>query len=200
MNLKKLFQLAMSKQDEVWNHSIIKTRADLKIWLAYERHKYAAELSSGGIFCLAEKDFIWKYQKRLRKTEYYLNSGKRIKYLISRYLLVRLSIRLGLNIRLNSCGKGLYIVHIASVITNGDIGEDYAAFPNTLVGSDTTGAIPLIGDHVIAYTGATIAGKIHIASNVKISANSFVNQSIDEENVIVAGVPAKIVSRKRISP
>ena len=26
----------MSKQDEVWNHSIIKTRADLKIWLAYE--------------------------------------------------------------------------------------------------------------------------------------------------------------------
>ena len=38
----------MSKQDEVWNHSIIKTRADLKIWLDYERHKYAAELSPGG--------------------------------------------------------------------------------------------------------------------------------------------------------
>lgn len=120
-----------------------------------------------------------------------------MKYLISRYLLVRLSIRLGLNIRLNSCGKGLYIVHIASVITNGDIGEDYAAFPNTLVGSDTTGATPVIGNHVTAYAGATIAGRIHIASNVRISANSFVNQSIDEENVTVSGVPAMIVSRKR---
>ena len=48
VNLKKLFQLAMSKQDEAWNHSIIKTKADLKTWLDYERNQYAAELSPGG--------------------------------------------------------------------------------------------------------------------------------------------------------
>lgn len=105
-----------------------------------------------------------------------------------------MSAKLGLNIRLNSCGKGLHIVHLSSVITNGDIGENYIAFPNTLVGMKNC-KYPIIGNNVTACTGSVIVGDIVIANNIKIGANSFVDKSFEEENCIIAGVPAKMVKK-----
>lgn len=101
-----------------------------------------------------------------------------------------MSVRYGMNVRLNSCGRGLRIVHVSSVITNGDIGENYTAFPNTLVGQGTKGGNPIIGNNVTAYTGATIVGDIQIADSVKIGANAFVNKSFLTAGATVAGVPA----------
>jgi serine O-acetyltransferase len=43
--------------------------------------------------------------------------------------------------------------------------------------------------------GAKIFGKITIADNVAIGANSVVNKSVAEPNVTVAGVPARIINR-----
>ncbi len=197
MNLKRLFSVANAKKNEKWTHAIINSRSELKEWLMYEKKAYTNEMSffQGRIICLTEKDFIWKYQRRLRKTEYYLNCGKKIRYIFSRILLIRQAAKYGTNIRLNSCGKGLKIVHLASVITNGDIGENYTAFPNTLVGQ-TGGKTPVIGNNVEVYTGSTVTGGIEIADGVKIGANSFVNKDISEKNVIVGGVPARILKRK----
>lgn len=109
---------------------------------------------------------------------------------------MRLSARLGINVRINSYGKGLRIVHISSIITSGDIGENYTAFPNTLIGEGTSGGNPVIGNNVTAYTGATIVGNITIANNIKIGANSFVNKSFLEEGVTIGGIPAHFLRKK----
>lgn len=192
-----LFSSAMIKKSETWQHQIIKTKDDLKSWLESEKKHYFRELGPlYWLFCMTEKDFIWRYQKRLRKTEFYLNSNRMVRYLLSRIKLMRLSARLGINVRINSYGKGLRIVHISSIITSGDIGENYTAFPNTLIGEGTSGGNPVIGNNVTAYTGATIVGNITIANNIKIGANSFVNKSFLEEGVTIGGIPAHFLRKK----
>ena len=59
------------------------------------------------------------------------------------------------------------------------------------------GGYPEIGDNVIIYTGAKIIGNIKIGNNVIIGANSVVVSDI-QDNVTVAGVPAKIVKERKI--
>ena len=73
------------------------------------------------------------------KNDYETN--KIIRYIISRIILMRMSAKYGMQVRINSCGKGFRIVHISSVITSGDIGEYYTAFPNTLIGEGTRGRL-----------------------------------------------------------
>ncbi len=55
---------------------------------------------------------------------------------------------------------------------------------------------PVLGDNVIVFAGAVVAGKIRIGNNVIIGANSFVNKTIPD-NAIVAGIPAKVVGENR---
>ena len=196
--LQELLRQATEKQNEIWSHQIIRSREDLNDWLKTEKQKYSQKMS-GGIVCLTENDYIWRYQKRLRKTEYYSNTNKLLRYFFSRVRLIRLSAKLGMNVRLNSCGKGLRIVHISSVITSGDIGENYTAFPNTLVGQGTDGRNPVIGDNVSVFAGAIIVGGVTIANDVIVGANSFVNKSFLEEGVIIAGVPARIIKHRSTS-
>ena len=197
MKIRKTLSVAMSKSSEEWKHEIIRSKQDLKEWLACEKNNYSKDLSffEGRPICLTEKDFIWKYQVRLRKTEYYVNTNKIIRYIISRIILMRMSAKYGMQVRINSCGKGFRIVHISSVITSGDIGEYYTAFPNTLIGEGTRGGNPVLGNHVTAYPGAIVVGDIEIADNVSIGANSFVNESFLEQGATIVGAPARIVKR-----
>lgn len=51
---------------------------------------------------------------------------------------------------------------------------------------------PIIGDDCEIFAGAKIFGKITIGNNVKIGANAVVNKSFPS-NVMIAGVPAKII-------
>ena len=39
-------------------------------------------------------------------------------------------------------------------------------------------------------------GDVHIAKNVAVGANAVVNKNIEEEDIAVAGVPAKKISNK----
>lgn len=124
----------------VWEHEIISSASDLKEWIKYEGAKYPKEnISGGGDFRLTENDAIFKYQKRLRKTEYYLNTGKKWMYYLSLVKLNRLRFKYGMKVRLNSCGKGLCIVHLGSIITNGDVGEDARLFVNSAIVSNGGG-------------------------------------------------------------
>ncbi len=59
------------------------------------------------------------------------------------------------------------------------------------------GGYPTIGDNVTIYAGAVLCGRIRIGNNVTIGANSFVNRSFPD-NVTVAGVPAKIITKRDI--
>lgn len=168
----------------------------MKEWLICEKSLYSQHQGFFGGICLSEQDYIWKYRKRLRLTEYYLNTGKRIRYLLSRTVLVRQRIRCGLNIRINSCGKGLHILHISSVITNGDIGRNFTVFPNVLIGAGRGGE-PIIKDNVTVYTGATVIGKIVLECGITVGANALVNKSCEQSNVVLGGVPAKGIYQKK---
>ncbi|MCG8399395.1 serine acetyltransferase, partial [Bacillus atrophaeus] len=53
--------------------------------------------------------------------------------------------------------------------------------------------VPTIGDHVWIGPGVKLFGKIQIANGISIGANAVVNKSFTEENITIAGVPAKKV-------
>lgn len=102
-----------------------------------------------------EQDAIWKYQHRLRVTEYHLNARHRLRYLFSRFLLHQMQFRYGMKIRINSCGKGLKIMHLGSLLTNGDVGEDCLLHVNVSIvsGGRDTGT-PVIGSHNVEGAAA----------------------------------------------
>lgn len=187
-----LLTQALNKQTEIWKHEVIDSKSKLNDWLMYESTKYAARTKVGGVIPLSEQDFILKYQKRLRLTEYYLNTNKKIRYLLSRTLLVRFGSKYGPNIRLNSCGRGLYLAHLGNVITNGDIGCDCKIAQNVTIGHNH-GKTPVIGNNVSIYTGSTIIGGIYLADSIVVGANSLVNKDFENRGCTIAGVPAKVL-------
>ena len=63
-----------------------------------------------------------------------------------------------------------------------------------LVAGGTNDGVPYLEDGVIVGIGAVLMGNIQVRRNVAIGANAVVNKSVDEENIAVAGVPAKKVS------
>ena len=181
----------------VWEHNLINSAADLKEWIKYEADKYPKRTFVGGVFPLTENDAIFKYQKRLRKTEYYLNTGKKAMYYLSLVRLNRLRFKYGMKVRLNSCGKGLCIVHLGSVITNGDIGEDARLFVNSAIVSNGGGERePRLGNHVTLFTNAVVCGDVKIGNNNIIGANSVVTKDFEETNIIIAGTPAKKIRNR----
>lgn len=184
--------------DEIeWKHAVIGSREDLKNWLRYEKTKYSNTTSLGEVFPITEQDYVWKYQKRLRVTEYYRNTNKKIRFWVSKSILVRLSIKYGMNIRVNSCGKGLKIMHVGSILTNGDIGEDCSIHINALVvAGGSSEEVPIIGNNVIIGVGAVVVGKAIIPNGCAVGANAVVNKEFDSSNTTLAGIPAKIISRQ----
>lgn len=60
-----------------------------------------------------EQCAAYSYVHRLRKTEYYLNTGNKLMYHWSHYLLNRLGLKYGIRIAPNIAGKGLNIIHLA---------------------------------------------------------------------------------------
>lgn len=55
----------------------------------------------------------YKYVRLLRYTEYYLNTHQTILYHWYRFRLSRWGLKRNIRIGLNSCGKGLNIIHLA---------------------------------------------------------------------------------------
>lgn len=54
--------------------------------------------------------------------------------------------------------------------------------------------LPKIGDNVNIATGAKILGPVRIGNNVVIGANTVVIKDV-EDNVVVAGIPAKVIKK-----
>ena len=176
-------------------HKIIENRADLKDWLKYEKSKYKRVTPLYFFGLLTEQDAIWKYQRRLRVTEYHHNTHHKIRYLFSRILLHRLQFRYGMKVKLNSCGRGLKIMHLGSILTNGDLGEDCSLHVNVSIvsGGRDTGT-PVIGSRNVIGVGAVVVGSVTLGSGIAVGANAVVTKSFEEDNIAIAGVPAKKIS------
>lgn len=179
----------------------IKTKSDLKDWISHEGERY--DIKRGfGFFVkyklkISERAILYHLQIVLRKAEYYANSGKRILAKIYAFKLARLENRYGIHIPLNTCAKGLKIMHLGSVLINQNakIGQDCSIHINTaIVAGGLNSDAPTIGDHVVIGVGSTLLGNITIPNYSAIGAGAVVNKSFDEENIAIAGVPAKKVS------
>lgn len=180
---------------------MIKTKKDLVEFLKYEKSKYFTKKTN---FIkriiyknVDEKSVIWKYQKYLRKVEYYLNNKKKIRYLIFNLKLLKIGNKYGLHISPNTFDKGLKIMHLGSVVANGNarIGKDCSIHINTAIAAGgRTNKAPILGDNCIIGIGATIIGDIKIGDNCAIGAGAVVNKNFEDGNCTIAGVPAKIVS------
>lgn len=150
---------------------------------------------------LISPDYIWNFQKLLRKLEYYRNVKNR--GLINKFVYVcaklkyrKISVKLGFTIPENVFGPGLAIVHYGGIVVNekARVGANCRIHPGTNIGASAGGIeAPQIGDNVYIAPGAKVFGNIRIASNTVIGANAVVNKSFDDENLLIAGVPATAI-------
>ncbi len=145
-------------------------------------------------------DPTWRFQKKLRKVEYYQNCKKgfinKIIYFILLYQFKKYSIKLGFSIPPNAFGPGLAIPHYGTIVINSKAKIGKNCRIHVCVNIGAAGGhpeAPQIGDNVYIGPGTKIYGNIKIGNNIAIGANSTVNKSFEENNVMIAGSPAKII-------
>lgn len=143
-------------------------------------------------------DEIWKFAIILRKHEYYSNIKRTLYSTIMKkmygFLHVKKGFKLGFDIPINVFGSGLRINHFGLIIVNPNarVGINCDIHQGVNIGQNLKyGDVPVLGDNIWIGPGAKIFGKISIANNIAIGANSVVNKSFDEENITIAGTPSK---------
>jgi len=186
---------------------MIKNKQDYKYYLEADRialrREHFSSLRQKLITRFIEPDYVWDFQKLLRKVEYLTNKKRTIFDTINRVIQYRkfskLSLKLGFQIHPNCFGPGLRIVHPGNIIVNGGarIGANCVMFNDVVIGFERNymdGDPPKIGDNVYFGPGVKIFGPITIADNIAIGANAIVNKSFTEPGITIAGIPAKKVS------
>ncbi len=146
---------------------------------------------------------IWRYQRLLRKVEYYTNCKhdpvSKLYRVWLRYRLEKRGIYLGIAVRPNATGPGLVVGHEGNVRVhaNARVGANCKILEGVNIGA-TGGsrAAPVIGQNVYIASGAKVFGDIRIADGIAIGANAVVVKSFDEPNITIGGVPAKKISDK----
>jgi serine O-acetyltransferase len=179
--------------------TLILSKDDYKFYLEADRIALSRKGKKPKHF---EYDYIWTFQRLLRKVEYYQNCKKSIFRKIYLLLLKRkyylLSTKLGFTIPLNVFGPGLSIAHRGTIVINKAtiVGANCRLHACVNIGTKAgyEDVAPKIGDNVYIGPGAKIFGQIAIADGIAIGANSVVNKSFLEPNISIAGVPAKKIS------
>lgn len=101
----------------------------------------------------------------------------------------------------NTIDEGLYLVHpgFRRIDVFSHIGKHCTILPNVLIGRKEPGikADVYIGDNCYISTGVIILGPVTIGNNVTIGAGAVVTKDIPD-NVVVAGIPAKIIRYKNL--
>ena len=142
-------------------------------------------------------NYIWSFQKTLRRLEYYNNCKNKglnkLYFYYLKYKFRKISLKLGFSIPINVFGPGLSIVHYGTIVINSasKIGKNCRIHACTNIGaSGGQPEAPQIGDNVYIGPGAKIYGNIKIANDIAISANAVVNKSFEKKGILIAGNPA----------
>ena len=177
---------------------MIKTKKQLNEFIGYELKKYRINKLKCRIpFNFSENQTLMKFNIFLRKAEYYHNIGNKLLARYYKFRKNRYGLKYGMQIPINVFDKGLHIMHIGPVLVNefAKVGKDCSIHINTgIVAGGLNSRCPVIGDGVVIGLGAIVLGDIMLADYTAIGAHSLVNKDVVEENIAVAGIPAKKIS------
>lgn len=134
----------------------------------------------------------------LRKVEYLSDKPgilNKVMRTLAKNKFNRLSVKLGFSIAPNVFGPGLYIPHYGTIVVNGNarVGANCVLHTSTCIAGSE---YKKLGDNLYISTGVIISGNTNIPDNVTISANSLVNKSVAESNVLMGGSPAKVIKSR----
>lgn len=185
---------------------MIESKKDYKFFLSADKAALNIENNVNWLRELIAPNYIWLFQKRLRKLEYLKNCRKdftgTIHYNLLKIRHRKLAIKLGFSIPENVFGPGLSIAHYGTIVVNSKtrVGKNCRIHVCTNIGaSGGSPKAPVIGDNVYIAPGVKIYGDIQIANNTAIAANSSVGKSILESGNLIAGSPAKIIKQINIT-
>ena len=135
---------------------MIQSKEDLKYYLECDRVALKINRRTPRII----GDLIWKYERLLRKAEYFQNcKGKCIFRYIFLYRLRKLGLKLGFSIPLNAVGPGLSLAHPGTIIINSNskIGENCRIQTGVTLGT-TNGSnrAPVLGNNIFLGDGCKI--------------------------------------------
>lgn len=178
---------------------LIKSKADLKEYLEADKKNLGRTTRRPSMF-----DTTWKFEIALRMLEYYSNvpsnSVSNFMKLYWRFRHRLLEVICGFEIPINVFGKGLSIAHQGNIIVNpyARIGQNCRIHVGVNIGTAAGPEIrvPRIGNNVYIAPGVKIFGDIEIANGIAIGANAVVCKSFLEDDVTIAGVPAKQISSR----
>ena len=117
-----------------------------------------------------------------------------------RYRLRKLQLKFGMEISYKSqIGGGVRISHGFGIVIhpNAVIGNNCTILQNCTIGNNenkSRNQVAELGDNVSLGAGTKVIGPIKIGNNVITGANSVIVADIPD-NVIVAGVPAKVIRK-----
>lgn len=89
-------------------------------------------------------------------------------------------------VRSGQIGENFWLPHRYCVINAEKIGKNVSILQGVTIGDDHKGQRPMIGDNVVIYPNAVVAGGISIGNDVYISAGSFVNFDVPDGSTVRA--------------
>lgn len=116
-----------------------------------------------------------------------------MKCIYYKILFLKLSKRCGFSIGCDCFGYGLLIHHYGTIVcgSNNRVGNFAAINTSSCILQNGS----TIGDFFYLGTGAVIIKKVELGDNVKVGANTVVNMSPNESNIVLVGQPAIIKKR-----
>lgn len=176
----------------------IKTRKELTFYLLADRLLNKKSSNSSLKDCIKGlfiPDNIISFLVSMRRTSFYkykLDRGNILYVLLYLYNYRKyrlLGMKLGFSIGYNCFGYGLVLPHYGTIVV-GDSNRigNYAVLHTSTCITDTT---KKIGCGLYLSTGSIITGAQVLGDNVTIGANSLVNKSHPESNVLLVGTPAE---------
>ena len=142
-------------------------------------------------------NYIMNFLIEMRKCSYF----KHQKGLFNKFLLAvhyakyrKLGMKLGFSIGVDSLGYGVVIPHYGTIVIGGTnrIGNYAVLHTSTCISSNGK----IIGDGLYLSTGAKITSKIKLGNNISIGANSLVNKDCEQDNILLGGMPAKVIKQE----
>lgn len=176
---------------------MIRTKRELKFYIMADymmnRGCFKPSLSTR-LRNLLMPDYIMKYLIAMRYACYYTSKNygllSKMRALYWGYVQRKLGVKLGFSIAKDAFGYGLLIPHYGTIVVGG--GTKFGNYCVLHTSTCITHGSTRVGDAFYLSTGAKVVGSISLGNNVTIAANSLVNRSFTDDNVLLAGIPSVV--------